>query len=632
MSRIQELSVQLANQIAAGEVIERPAAVAKELLENSLDAQAKHIEIEIEGGGVKRFFIRDDGVGICQSDLSLALKPHATSKIMNLSDLESVATLGFRGEALASISAVSRLTLTSRIESEEPGWRVHCEGVLMKPVVMPFPHPVGTTVEVCELFFNIPARRKFLRHEKTEYQAIDEVIKKIALSRYDVAISVKNNNKTVYQFRIASTKQEKERRIEACLNASFIDQSVYIDSDWNDLRLQGWIGLPTYSRGKADQQYFYINGRSIKDKTVNHAIKQAYQDVLYNGRHPVFVLYLSMNPEDVDVNVHPSKQEVRFVDQRRIYQFIQTRVQHAIAQVRPAHTLTDNQGIQFDAQVYDKTKEGTAYFNRSTNYALKNSSSSADVIVIESDTEAEPTCVSKTSFLTENQMDYLDQNQAIAASAEVQTEPPIICETNTSALPEMEAPPLGFAIAQLHGIFVLSENKHGLVIVDMHAAHERIVYESMKQAWHNKKIEKQLLLMPQSIEINETDLLYIENSNIILNQLGFEIEIGGQDRAIIRAVPSLLKQTDYECLVRSVLTELIEYGDSAHVEDAINKILSSMACHGAIRANRRLTLAEMNVLLRDIEVTERSGQCNHGRPTWIQLNKKKIDQLFLRGR
>ncbi|MBE8215247.1 MAG: DNA mismatch repair endonuclease MutL [Endozoicomonadaceae bacterium] len=628
MSHIQVLSIQLANQIAAGEVIERPAAIAKELLENSLDAQAHHIEIEVEGGGVKRFFIRDDGVGICQADLSLALQPHATSKIANLADLESVCTLGFRGEALASISAVSQLTLTSRIASEDPGWCVHCEGVFMKPVITPAPHPVGTSVEVCELFFNVPARRKFLRHEKTEYHALEEAIKKIALSRYDVAISLKNNQKLVYQFRIAETQKEKEQRIATCFKQDFIDHSVYIDSQINDLKLQGWIGLPTYSRGRADQQYFYLNGRAIKDKIVSHAIKQAYQDVLYHGRHPVFVLYLSMNPEEVDVNVHPSKQEVRFIDQSRIHQFITTRIQHAIATVRPESTIEMSSNklspLLISSNTQQELKQARPFKSFGSNRSLDDSE---DILIVESNdagisNTALPILSHPTLMLNEQKPEK--QAEIISPSQEMLAK--------SAVLPDLQMPPLGFALAQLLGVFILSENKQGLIIVDMHAAHERIVYERMKKQWQEKKIEKQLLLLPQSIDINNEEMLCLEKSHSLLNELGFEVVSGGETQAIIRAVPSLLKASDHEVLVRSVFKEFMEYGDSVHTDQMMNQILGNIACHAAIRANRRLTLPEMNALLRDIESTERSGQCNHGRPTWIHLDKKQMDQLFLRGR
>lgn len=633
MQHIQQLSPRLANQIAAGEVVERPAAVIKELLENSLDAQASTIDIEIEQGGVKRLCVRDNGTGILQSDLPLALARHATSKIQALHDLESVATLGFRGEALASISSVSRLTLTSRTENESPGWRVYCEGTDMQPVISPAPHPVGTTIDVRELFFNTPARRKFLRTEKTEFSRIDEVVRKIALSRYDVALTLKHNQRVQYQLRPASTQSEKERRVTQFFGQEFIDHAVAVDVNVDDLRLWGWVGLPTYSRAQADQQFFYINGRMIRDKIVSHAVRQAYKDVLYGGRHPVFILYLELDPAEVDVNVHPTKHEVRFRDNRRVHGFIYSMLNRALADVRPENQLEAI--VKAEELETDRSDAGSAVVVQQLEtspvvqrpMALQMSGSSAKLSSPSSQYKVRGVSQQNVSAILPSVDNY-------AALYGKNSTPQPSIEGLTSSIDNTpdEIPPLGFAVGQVKGVYILAENVLGMVLVDMHAAHERITYERMKQSWAEDKIRAQPLLLPESVAVSVEESECAETFEQVLSTLGLKLEVVSPESVIVRHVPALLRGADVSALVHEVLQDFLRQGSSQKIEADINEILGTMACHGSVRANRRLMLPEMNALLRDIETTERSGQCNHGRPTWIQLSMAEMDKLFLRGR
>ncbi len=673
MKNIQHLSPRLANQIAAGEVVERPSAVIKELLENSLDAGANNIEIEVEQGGVKRLCVRDNGKGILQNDLPLALARHATSKINSLEDLEAIATLGFRGEALASVSSVSRLTLYSRTQDESPGWSVYCEGNEMSTVIRPAPHPQGTTVEVKELFFNTPARRKFLRSEKTEFNHIDEVVKRIALSRFDIAIKFKNNKRSVYQLRIADTDVEKERRIAQFFGQDFIDNAVTVNVDSDDVKLWGWVGLPTFSRAKADGQYFYVNGRIVRDKVINHAIKQSYKDVLYNGRHPVFILYMELNPGEVDVNVHPAKHEIRFRNSHKIHSFIFSVLGKALANVRPKDQLEvvaykeerdaehrvdeykqqdDNIKPEQDSAVLSsqaylsladsphKSAPDVAFFSKPSGYVNKSS------YVIPEAEESEASHVQEAAVITRNNEAYNSDNiKALSAEQhKVFSTHEVAKEKNSTAVDQSslpdehiadsstEIPPLGFAVAQIKGVYILAENMFGMVLADMHAAHERITYERMKQALKAEKITMQPLLFPEIIAASAEEVECAEKYQQTLTLLGLQLDVVSAESIAVRQIPALLKGAGTEILVRSVLQDLADYGSSQLIESEIHEILSTMACHGSVRANRRLSVGEMNALLRDIEATENSGQCNHGRPTWIQLTMKEVDKLFLRGR
>jgi DNA mismatch repair protein MutL len=600
MKRIQVLSPRLANQIAAGEVVERPASVIKELVENSIDAGAKTIDVEVEAGGVKLLRVRDDGSGISKDDLPLALSRHATSKILHLDDLEAVSSLGFRGEALASISSVSRLSLTSKTEEQDSAWCVKAEGRDMQAKLSPAAHPQGSSVEVRDLFFNTPARRKFLRTEKTEYQRIDEILKKLALANFQLGFSLKNNGRVIHQWRPSTTRAEQERRVASICGPTFIDNALHVDIEHSGLRLWGWVALPTFSRSQADLQHFYVNGRAIKDKLVSHAIRQAYQDVLYHGRHPAYVLYLELDPSTVDVNVHPTKHEVRFRDNRLVHDFLFRSLHKLLADVRP--------------EAQNEVSQTGAFAKPELAMNLQPEPSQAPIRF-----EPQKAGVSQSPSVSESLKSYSSLINSELKTIEE------ISEGNEAL------PPLGFAVAQLKGIYILAENQHGLVLVDMHAAHERITYEKMKQQVDENRLQSQPLLVPESVAVSETEAGYAEDNTELFASLGFRIERAGPESIVIREVPVLLNRADYTLLIRDVLSDLVEYGTSERIRNSMNEILSTMACHGSVRANRKLTLPEMNALLRQMEETERSGQCNHGRPTWTQMTLAELDKLFMRG-
>ena len=606
MARIKLLTPRLANQIAAGEVVERPASVIKELLENCLDAGAKRIEIDIEQGGSKLIRIRDNGCGIDQEDLPLALSRHATSKIARLDDLEAVATLGFRGEALASIAAVSRLQLTSSTATDNQGWQAESEGREMDVQVRPAPHPLGTTVEVRDLFFNTPARRKFLRTEKTEFNRIDDSLKKLALSHFEVTFNLNHNGKPVRAYRAAADNPSQEKRVANICGPEFMENALYLDITHAGLRLWGWLALPTFSRSQADLQYFYVNGRPIRDKLVTHAVRQAYQDVLYHGRHPAYVLYLELDPATVDVNVHPSKHEVRFRDQRMVHDFLFRTLHRAVADTRAGESSGAANVISHSE--LEHTEQITTH--EQANLSLGQHSR------VNENWHSSGTGVGIAEKLAlYQQLHQPDQSVTLSE------------ESNS------ESPPLGFALAQLKGIYILAENQQGLVLVDMHAAHERIVYERIKQAYEQQQeIISQPLLTPISLAVAEREADLAEEHNQLFETLGFSVQRAGPESLSIREIPALLRGTDVENLLRDVLSDLSEYGTSERVKEHMNNIFSTMACHGSVRANRQLTIVEMNALLRDMEKTERSGQCNHGRPTWKQLTLTELDSLFMRGR
>lgn len=588
--RIQLLPPQLVNQIAAGEVVERPAAVVKELLENSLDAGARAIEIDIEQGGVRRVRVRDDGAGIHKDDLPLALRRHATSKIRSLDDLEQVLSLGFRGEALPSIGSVSRLELSSRTEADSHGWRVTGEGdALSTPE--PTAHPVGTTVEVHDLFFNVPARRNFLRTEQTEFGHIEDLVKRIALSRFDVGFTLRHNQRVVRSLRPLQQPGEHGQRVAALYGAAFMEQALPVEATAVELRLWGWVGLPTFSRSQADLQLFYVNGRMVRDKLVSHAVRQAYQDVLYHGRHPAYVLYLELPPAQVDVNVHPTKHEVRFRQGRLVHDFLFRSLHHALAQVNPAQRMT-------------------------------------------ADSAATPErlfAVGGASWPVQQPMPMKVREQLTAYHA-LHGAPS--SDEGVSRVPPTQhtVPPLGYALAQLQGIYILAENAEGLVLVDMHAAHERITYERMKTALEGEGITSQPLLLPITVSVSGREADIAEENAGLFEELGFEIGRAGPETLVVRRAPTLLHDADVTSLLRDVLSDLITHGTSTRIREHINGLLGTLACHTSVRAHRRLGLDEMNALLRDMEATPRSGQCNHGRPTWVQLSLDELDKLFMRGR
>ena len=580
----------LINQIAAGEVVERPSSVVKELVENALDAGARRVDIDLEEGGIRLIRVRDDGGGMSAEDMQLAVSRHATSKIASLDDLEQVATLGFRGEALPSIASVSRFSISSRTADGSHGARLEIDGG--KPAgVTPHAHPTGSTIEVRDLFYNVPARRKFLRAERTELGHVEEWLRSLALARPQVELRISHNGKLSKHYRPVANQAERLKRVAEALGEEFVGNCLVMDQVAAGLSLHGWVGLPTASRSSADQQYFYVNGRAVKDRVVAHAVRQAYADVLFHGRHPAFVLFLELDARRVDVNVHPAKHEVRFRDGRLVHDFVYRSLHEALAGTRA--------GAGSAALPTPLASGATAWAGN------------------------------QQSAMSLPVRDILAGYSALYAASAATGEP---------LLPQMPAandelaPPLGFALAQLHGIFILAENAQGLVLVDMHAAHERITYERLKEAQDGSGIRSQPLLVPLSLAVAEREADVAEQFATQLLELGFELRRAGPQALSVRAIPALLADLDPRALVLDVLNDLREHGDSRVLEQARNELLSTLACHTSVRANRRLGLAEMNALLRDMEATERSGQCNHGRPTWVQLSKSELDKLFLRGR
>ena len=577
--RIKQLTAKLANQIAAGEVVERPSSVVKELLENSLDASSSQIDVHVEAGGTRLIKIRDDGVGIKKQDLMLALSRHATSKIETISDLEAVSTLGFRGEALASIASVSHLTLTSNDSDGNTGWSIVEDGE-----VTPAAHPRGTTLEVRDLFFNTPARRKFLRTERTEYQRIDEIIRKVSLSHPTINITLSHDGKMTRQYRGSTSKDDEQRRLASAFGTTFVENALYFEEENHGMHLSGWISLPTYSRSQSDQQFFFVNSRIIRDKLITHAVKQAYSDVLYQARQPVFALFLTLDPKTLDVNVHPTKHEVRFRDSRNVHDFIFRTIHKVLADVRPE----------------DVVELGPV--GRLTSIPVQ------------------------SNFSIEGKHRGSRMSEQILHYAELLRSEPAQINADVYS----DVPPLGYAVAQLHGIYILAQNERGLVIVDMHAAHERITYERLKVSDNNLKIQP--LLVPMTIAVSAAESDAVDNCAAELGNLGFDLTRASEESLIIRAIPALLSRGNAEQLVRDVLADLVEFGSTSRIQAERDEILSTMACHGSVRANRKLSIEEMNALLRDMEETERSGQCNHGRPTFCELTVGELDGLFLRGR
>ena len=597
MPSIRPLSPELVNQIAAGEVIERPASVVKELAENSLDAGARRIDVEIEQGGMRLIRVRDDGAGIAPDELPLALAPHATSKIATFDDLTRVASMGFRGEALASIASVSRMSLTSRRANDGHGTRLDGYG---NAAPQPAAHPIGTTIEVRDLFHAVPARRKFLRAERTEFGHVDELIRSLALARPDVEFRLVHNGKPVRMLKPAPDESAQLQRAGELLGDTFAQNCLHIEHAAAGLRLTGWIGLPTASRAQADQQYFHVNGRLVRDRSVAHAVRQAYEDVLYHGRHPAFVLFLELDPAAVDVNVHPAKREVRFRDARLVHDFLFHALHDAVAHTRAGEQIVAASPSPAPAFAPARTS------GASLAYAVAPPQQFGLGV---REAHADPYAV------------LLGQRDATPIAH--------------APLPETaagEAPPLGYALAQLAGIYILAENAQGLVLVDTHAAHERVTYEKLKASRDAHQVRAQQLLVPQAIAVSEREAAAAEEHAATLAECGLELDRSGPRQVTARRIPALLDGADVAQLARDVLGELAEHGSSRRLEELQNELLSTMACHGSVRAHRRLTIPEMNALLREMEATERSGQCNHGRPTWTQLSVVELDKLFLRGR
>ncbi|MDG2087303.1 MAG: DNA mismatch repair endonuclease MutL [Arenicellaceae bacterium] len=628
-ARIKAMSPQLINQIAAGEIIERPASVLKELIENALDAGATRLQVTAESGGVKRLLVVDNGGGILKQDLALALSRHATSKIDSLDDLETVASLGFRGEALASIASVGRLTLRSRAQGEDTGWEIHSEGDDQISAPVPVAMQVGTWIEVRDLFYNTPARRKFLRTEQTELNQLDQTLRRLAMSRFNVKFEFTHNGRV--RRHLEDVTMEPLKRIATVMGDEFVVNSVPLDATSGAMHLSGWLGLPAFSRAQRDMQYFFLNGRLIRDPTVSHAIRRAYQDVLFHGRQPAYVVYLELDPARVDVNVHPTKHEVRFRDSRDVHGFIQKVVAEVVG-----------------ASVGDSPSLSTSYVKPVVVSETSINQVPAQASVFSANTYSPSIRSSgQSSSLQSSNTQFSSIQQTTGATTEQSTQFYRDLHANPSALPEGvsepdqipdDMPPLGFAIAQLHRVYILAQNNHGMVVVDMHAAHERITYEELKQQYDassdaafDQLSSSQPLIVPVSLVISEREIATWEANQKLFPKLGLEIDQLGATGLVIRSVPKLLLNADIAQLLRDVLSDLIEAGSSDRIEQTISETLSSMACYGSVRANRKLTIEEMNGLLREMEHTERSGQCNHGRPTWIQLSLQELDRWFKRG-
>ena len=635
---IVQLDDKLINQIAAGEVIERPASLLKEALENSVDAGASRIVIHAERGGFKRVAVQDDGCGIPRAQMRLALSRHATSKLTRFDDLFEVGTLGFRGEALAGIAAVSRLALTARAADAESAYRITCDGGGTVSAPAPVAHPPGTTLEVTDLFYNTPARRKFLRTEKTELKHLDEVARRVALSHFDIDIRFIHDGREVFHAPPAGSAAERQTRIAGLCGAPFAKQSVYFeaggggDSKGHDgvgagdgeftggdsngdtgapapvMQLSGYLGLPTFSRSQRDLQYFFVNGRPVRDHLVAHAARRAYHDVLYHGRHPAFVLFFRIRPQLVDVNVHPAKSEVRFRDSRAVHDHIYRTLHRVIAELSPGDGRADAPAPPTPAAAL---RAAGAFPGGGG--------------------PGHPSTAAQRNI----RMRVAEQLDAYR-----QLHPPVDGDgfaaggfdaAAADAVADAEIPPLGYALAQLKGVYILAENRDGLILVDMHAAHERITYETLKRR-AAECAANQPLLVPVCIEVSRAEAEAAEQFGEQFRALGIDIERLGESQLAVRSVPELLARADIEALVRDALSDLIEHGRSRRITDAAHEILSSVACHGAVRANRRLNHAEMNALLRQMEASERAGQCNHGRPTWFSVSLAELDKWFMRGR
>jgi len=589
----------VANQIAAGEVIERPASVIKELIENSLDAKASEINITIENGGLQLLRVQDNGHGIRGEELALALQRHATSKIHNIQDLSDIHTLGFRGEALASIAAVSRLNLKSKFFEAETAYELDINGIHQSEI-KPCSHPIGTTIDVRDLFFNTPARRKFLRTPKTEFSHIQEVVKRLALSRFGVRWTLQTDKESVFQLRAAEEENGYLERLQILFGREFAEKSLKIDIQNNQLlQLKGWIGHPTFSRSQPDLQYLFVNGRFVRDKTINHAVKQAYSDVLYGGRYPAFVLYFDLDSELVDINVHPAKHEVRFAQSSGIFEFIY----HSVSDTIKEKTSPKN------PQIPQKTEMP---FSPKVSQKVETPSSSK--------VSQKSTYVSekKLAPTVANVLPLYEKLYKIQSLTQPETSPSVDY-------------PLGNAFLQLQGIYILAHNSAGLVVVDMHAAHERILYEKIKNNYQNQSLKTQNLLVPIQIVLNSKEIETYEEHQTLLHYLGFELELQDEETLLLKQVPILLAKTDLSQLIKDLLSDLKEFENTQRVETQLNEVFAKLACYGSVRANRLLNITEMNALLRDIENTPRSDQCNHGRPTWIQLDLNALDKLFLRG-
>lgn len=622
MTLIRILSSQLANQIAAGEVVERPASVVKELLENAIDAGATMLSIDLEKAGIQLIRIRDNGCGMLADQLPLALARHGTSKIQESDDLFNIHTLGFRGEALASISSVAKVLISSRPVSEDTAWQLIREPGSDESQLKPVAHPVGTTVEVRDLFFNVPVRRKFLRTDNTEFAHIEELVKRLALSHFEIGFKLSHNGKVVWQTPPAITTLAKEQRLSLLLGHAFLANVIFLEQAVDGFHLKGWLGLPTHARSQADQQYFYVNKRAVRDKVVNHAVRQAYQDVLYGQRQPVFVLYFECAPSQVDVNVHPTKQEVRFRDSRLVHDFIASTLTEAIASLRPEKAallsparnslLIEDESVIMPSEpdLNQVVAQATMAYAAATPIAPWRAPQQSQLQINES--------IKAYQFLSGG-----------SRPAPIHHVPERIME------PELDIKvsyALGQALAQVHGIYVLAQNEQGLILVDMHAAHERIVYEQLKSALGETVIARQALLIPLTLALSPIEAELAEAHQADLAEVGFIYERFSYDSVRLSEIPQAISQNEAGPLLRDVLADWVVHGNSRRVQDVLLEKLGNFACRHSVHAHRPLSLTEMNALLRTMEQTPRYGQCNHGRPTVASLSMSDLDKLFLRGR
>lgn len=594
---IRVLPDTLVNQIAAGEVVERPAAVVKELVENSLDAGARAVEVEIEQGGAALIRIRDDGRGIAADELALALARHATSKIASFDDLERVATLGFRGEALPSILSVSRLRLVSRTAGADHAWELGGAGAL-EGATRPAAHPLGTTIEVRDLFFNTPARRKFLKSESTEFRQVQQALSRIALSRFDVGFALRHNGRRIFELAPAAGEEGRLARLREVCGADFVAQSVAVDESRLGMRLSGWVGLPSFARTQADLQYVYVNGRLVRDRLLAFALKRAFADVMHSTHYPAYVVYLEIDPAAVDVNVHPQKTEVRFRDATRVHDLLFGAVHQLLRGLRPEPER--HHQVQLGAASEPAVLPGFVARGAAV--------------------PAPPWRPAARLDLREGPAPYGAMEMAVAAAA-------------PAAGPDER--PLGTPLAQVHGVYILAQNEQGLVLIDAHAGHERVLYERLKRQLADGGVPAQALLVPEVVALAEDEADALEAQRETLRRHGFELDRGGPGSVIVRAVPPLLAREDVAALLRELCGDETRRDSALHFDEALDaqhRVLADVACKAAIKANRRLTLAEMDALLRDMERTELAGQCNHGRPTWVQVTMAELDRLFLRGR
>lgn len=599
VNRVKALDDHLINKIAAGEVIERPASIVKELVENALDAGATKINIDIEKGGIKRILVCDNGSGIIHDDLSLALSRHATSKLIEEDDLYEISTLGFRGEALPSIIAVSRFSIITRTAQDDHAWRLQVEGNSELSAIQPTAAQFGTTIEIKDLFFNTPARRKFVRTETTEFNHIERVVRQLALSAMAVEFELIHNGRKIYHLPSAEQPSTLKQRLKRLMGEEFINNMIELNAGADGVSLSGWISRPTYTRSQRDRQYLFLNSRFIKDKTLTHAVTRAYRDVVYHDRHPALILYLKIDPKMVDVNVHPAKAEVRFRDGRAAHDFVYRSIQQTIA--------ADNPGRQIDEQQNESSIDkhrGSAKFTRPHAVAATRPSAQMQMLVQES--------------LESYKTLHGSENDDAMLNDEVYRV-------------DYDAAPLGYALGQLHGVYIVAQNQQGMVIVDIHAAHERVTYEKLKSQHHGQSVDIQQLAIPIEIKLTEQEVERVLQLDSVFVSTGFEIDGLSETAIVIRSVPALLTKADIQQLIKDILADLEEFDHSDKSELLINAILSTSACHGSIRANRKMSLVEMNALLRQIEQTQRSGQCNHGRPTWFNFDLTQVDKWFKRG-